>query len=88
MRRGVLRDLEQQRDQQVTGWLVHLQAAGLGHLARQKYRRLKVGPRTPASHFHVCVGFCLSFRLLCFASTLSSVAPRSCSVFVVLFSFL
>uniref|UniRef100_A0A3P9MEK1 Myosin motor domain-containing protein n=1 Tax=Oryzias latipes TaxID=8090 RepID=A0A3P9MEK1_ORYLA len=42
MRRGVLRDLEQQRDQQVTGWLVHLQAAGLGHLARQKYRRLKV----------------------------------------------
>ncbi|KAM9841620.1 unconventional myosin-XVIIIb [Aulostomus maculatus] len=42
MRRGVLRYLEQQRDQQVTGWLVHLQAACLGHLARQKYRRLKV----------------------------------------------
>ncbi|XP_029940284.1 unconventional myosin-XVIIIb [Salarias fasciatus] len=42
MKRGVLRYLEQQRDQQVTGWLVRLQAACLGHLARQKYRRLKV----------------------------------------------
>ncbi|RVE66165.1 hypothetical protein OJAV_G00123730 [Oryzias javanicus] len=42
MKRGVLRDLGQRRDQQVTGWLVHLQAACLGHLARQKYRRLKV----------------------------------------------
>ncbi|KAM9338480.1 unconventional myosin-XVIIIb isoform 2-T2 [Symphorus nematophorus] len=42
MKRGVLRYLEQQRDQQVTGWLVHLQAACLGHLARQKYRKLKV----------------------------------------------
>ncbi|XP_055010119.1 unconventional myosin-XVIIIb [Boleophthalmus pectinirostris] len=42
MRRGVLRYLEQQRDQQVTGWLVHLQAACLGHLARQRYRKLKV----------------------------------------------
>ncbi|XP_027137584.1 unconventional myosin-XVIIIb isoform X1 [Larimichthys crocea] len=42
MKRGVLRYLEQQRDQQVTGWLVHLQAAGMGHLARQKYRKLKV----------------------------------------------
>uniref|UniRef100_A0A3Q0RQE1 Myosin motor domain-containing protein n=1 Tax=Amphilophus citrinellus TaxID=61819 RepID=A0A3Q0RQE1_AMPCI len=42
MKRGVLRYLEQQREQQVTGWLVHLQAACLGHLARQKYRRLKV----------------------------------------------
>ncbi|TKS85080.1 Unconventional myosin-XVIIIb [Collichthys lucidus] len=41
MKRGVLRYLEQQRDQQVTGWLVHLQAAGMGHLARQKYRKLK-----------------------------------------------
>uniref|UniRef100_A0A3P8SGA8 Tc1-like transposase DDE domain-containing protein n=1 Tax=Amphiprion percula TaxID=161767 RepID=A0A3P8SGA8_AMPPE len=40
--RGVLRYLEQQRDQQVTGWLVHLQAACMGHLARQKYRKLKV----------------------------------------------
>ncbi|KAM6902590.1 unconventional myosin-XVIIIb isoform 1-T2 [Xenentodon cancila] len=42
MKRGVLRYLEQQREQQVTGWLVHLQAAGRGHLARQKYRKLKV----------------------------------------------
>ncbi|XP_070706302.1 unconventional myosin-XVIIIb-like [Pempheris klunzingeri] len=42
MKRGVLHYLEQQRDQQVTGWLVHLQAAGRGHLARQKYRKLKV----------------------------------------------
>ncbi|XP_041815696.1 unconventional myosin-XVIIIb-like isoform X2 [Chelmon rostratus] len=42
MKRGVLRYLEQQRDQQVTGWLVYLQAACLGHLARQKYRKLKV----------------------------------------------
>uniref|UniRef100_A0A8C4DC35 Myosin motor domain-containing protein n=1 Tax=Dicentrarchus labrax TaxID=13489 RepID=A0A8C4DC35_DICLA len=42
MKRGVLRYLEQQRDQQVTGWLVHLQASCMGHLARQKYRKLKV----------------------------------------------
>ncbi|XP_013876026.1 unconventional myosin-XVIIIb isoform X2 [Austrofundulus limnaeus] len=42
MKRGVLHYLEQQRDQQVTSWLVHLQAAGMGHLARQKYRKLKV----------------------------------------------
>uniref|UniRef100_A0A3Q3LZS0 Myosin motor domain-containing protein n=1 Tax=Labrus bergylta TaxID=56723 RepID=A0A3Q3LZS0_9LABR len=42
MKRGVLRYLEQQRDQQVTGWLLHLQASCLGHLARQKYRKLKV----------------------------------------------
>ncbi|XP_061590031.1 unconventional myosin-XVIIIb-like isoform X2 [Cololabis saira] len=42
MKRGVLRYLEQQREQQVTGWLVHLQASGRGHLARQKYRKLKV----------------------------------------------
>ncbi|XP_044030389.1 LOW QUALITY PROTEIN: unconventional myosin-XVIIIb-like [Siniperca chuatsi] len=42
MKRGVLHYLEQQRDQQVTGWLVHLQAACVGHLARQKYRKLKV----------------------------------------------
>ncbi|XP_072310328.1 unconventional myosin-XVIIIb-like isoform X2 [Eucyclogobius newberryi] len=42
MKRGVLRYLEQQRDQQVTGWLVHLQAACMGHLARQRYRKLKV----------------------------------------------
>ncbi|XP_075949816.1 unconventional myosin-XVIIIb [Anarhichas minor] len=42
MKRGMLRYLEQQRDQQVTGWLVHLQAASMAHLARQKYRKLKV----------------------------------------------
>nr|XP_019938041.1 PREDICTED: unconventional myosin-XVIIIb isoform X2 [Paralichthys olivaceus] len=42
MKRGVLRYLEQQRDQQVTGWLVYLQASCSGHLARQKYRKLKV----------------------------------------------
>ncbi|XP_026212502.1 unconventional myosin-XVIIIb isoform X1 [Anabas testudineus] len=42
MKRGVLQQLEQRRDQQVTGWLVHLQAACMGHLARQKYRKLKV----------------------------------------------
>ncbi|XP_028456905.1 unconventional myosin-XVIIIb isoform X1 [Perca flavescens] len=42
MKRGVLRYLEQQRDQQVTGWLVHLQAACVAHLARQRYRKLKV----------------------------------------------
>lgn len=45
MKRGVLRYLEQQRDRQVTGWLLHLQAACMAHLARQRYRRLKVsGP--------------------------------------------
>ncbi|XP_067339392.1 unconventional myosin-XVIIIb-like isoform X1 [Channa argus] len=42
MKRGMLQYLEQQRDQQVTGWLVYLQAACMGHLARQKYRKLKV----------------------------------------------
>ncbi|CAK6977438.1 PREDICTED: unconventional myosin-XVIIIb isoform X2 [Scomber scombrus] len=42
MKRGVLRYLEQQRDQQVTGWLVYLQASCMGHQARQKYRKLKV----------------------------------------------
>ncbi|CAL9682431.1 unnamed protein product [Knipowitschia caucasica] len=42
MKRGVLQYLEQQRDQQVTEWLVHLQAACVGHLARQRYRKLKV----------------------------------------------
>uniref|UniRef100_A0A3Q2Q8E1 Unconventional myosin-XVIIIb n=1 Tax=Fundulus heteroclitus TaxID=8078 RepID=A0A3Q2Q8E1_FUNHE len=42
MKRGVLQYLEQQRDQQVTGWLVYLQAACKGHLGRQKYRKLKV----------------------------------------------
>ncbi|XP_061703740.1 unconventional myosin-XVIIIb-like isoform X3 [Syngnathoides biaculeatus] len=42
MKRGVLAQLEAQRDLQVTGWLVHLQAACAGHLARHKYRTLKV----------------------------------------------
>uniref|UniRef100_H3D7U1 Myosin motor domain-containing protein n=1 Tax=Tetraodon nigroviridis TaxID=99883 RepID=H3D7U1_TETNG len=42
LKRGVLQYLEQQRDQQVTGWLVYLQASCRGHLARQKYRKLKV----------------------------------------------
>lgn len=42
MKRGVLQYLEQQRDRQVTGWLVYLQAACKGHLGRQKYRKLKV----------------------------------------------
>ncbi|TNM92062.1 hypothetical protein fugu_019074 [Takifugu bimaculatus] len=41
MKRGVLQYLEQQRDQQVTGWLVYLQASCRGHVARQKYRKLK-----------------------------------------------
>uniref|UniRef100_A0A3B4B8Y9 Myosin motor domain-containing protein n=1 Tax=Periophthalmus magnuspinnatus TaxID=409849 RepID=A0A3B4B8Y9_9GOBI len=52
MKRGVLRYLEQQRDQQVTGWLVHLQAACMGHLARQRYRKLKVGTSV---HCSICV---------------------------------
>ncbi|XP_077442138.1 unconventional myosin-XVIIIb [Vanacampus margaritifer] len=42
MKRGVLRQLEAWRDLQVTGWLVHLQAACVGHLARRKYRTLQV----------------------------------------------
>ncbi|XP_051906479.1 unconventional myosin-XVIIIb-like isoform X3 [Hippocampus zosterae] len=42
MKRGVLRHLEARRDLQVAGWLVHLQAACVGHLARHKYRTLKV----------------------------------------------
>ncbi|XP_039533240.1 unconventional myosin-XVIIIb-like [Pimephales promelas] len=42
MRRGVLRSLDQQRDQLLSGWLVQLQASCLGHLGRQKYRRMKV----------------------------------------------
>ncbi|XP_029921706.1 unconventional myosin-XVIIIb [Myripristis murdjan] len=42
MKRGVLCYLEQRRDQLVSGWLLQLQAACLGHLARQKYRKLKV----------------------------------------------
>uniref|UniRef100_A0A8C5A4H3 Myosin motor domain-containing protein n=1 Tax=Gadus morhua TaxID=8049 RepID=A0A8C5A4H3_GADMO len=42
MRRGVLQSLERLRDQLVSGWLLHFQASCTGHLARQKYRRLKV----------------------------------------------
>ncbi|XP_026130318.1 unconventional myosin-XVIIIb-like isoform X1 [Carassius auratus] len=42
MKRGVLRSLDQQRDQLLSGWLVQLQASSLGHLCRQKYRRMKV----------------------------------------------
>ncbi|XP_061656230.1 unconventional myosin-XVIIIb-like isoform X2 [Phyllopteryx taeniolatus] len=42
MKRGVLAHLEAQRDLRVTGWLVHLQASCAGHLARHKYRTLKV----------------------------------------------
>uniref|UniRef100_A0A8C1NJP3 Myosin XVIIIB n=1 Tax=Cyprinus carpio TaxID=7962 RepID=A0A8C1NJP3_CYPCA len=42
MKRDVLRSLDQQRDQLLSGWLVQLQAFCLGHLGRQKYRRLKV----------------------------------------------
>ncbi|XP_062339963.1 unconventional myosin-XVIIIb-like isoform X1 [Osmerus eperlanus] len=42
MKRGVLRYLEQLRDQLVSGWLIHLQAACMGHQARQRYRKLKV----------------------------------------------
>ncbi|KAI7793466.1 putative unconventional myosin-XVIIIb, partial [Triplophysa rosa] len=42
MKRGVLSSLDLQRDQLVSGWLVQLQASCLGHLGRQKYRRMKV----------------------------------------------
>ncbi|MCJ8742359.1 hypothetical protein PDJAM_G00081270 [Pangasius djambal] len=42
LKRGVLRSLDVQRDGLVNNWLVQMQAACLGHLARQKYRRLKV----------------------------------------------
>ncbi|XP_016343496.1 unconventional myosin-XVIIIb-like, partial [Sinocyclocheilus anshuiensis] len=42
MKRGVLKSLDQQRDQLLSGWLVQLQASCLGHLGRQKYRRMKV----------------------------------------------
>ncbi|KAK1800878.1 hypothetical protein P4O66_006054 [Electrophorus voltai] len=42
MKRGVLTSLARQRDALVSGWLGHLQAACLGHLARQRYRHLKV----------------------------------------------
>ncbi|KAK6316196.1 hypothetical protein J4Q44_G00137200 [Coregonus suidteri] len=42
MKRGVLKYLEQQRDKLVSVWLVQLQAACMGHLARQQYRKMKV----------------------------------------------
>ncbi|KAL0965272.1 hypothetical protein UPYG_G00279090 [Umbra pygmaea] len=42
MKRGVLSYLDQERDKLVSGWLVQLQAACLGHLARQYYRKIKV----------------------------------------------
>ncbi|XP_036832926.1 unconventional myosin-XVIIIb isoform X2 [Oncorhynchus mykiss] len=42
MKRGVLKYLDQQRDKLVSVWLVHLQAACLGHLARQQHRKMKV----------------------------------------------
>ncbi|KAI4890434.1 hypothetical protein NFI96_010803 [Prochilodus magdalenae] len=42
MKRGVLASLDVQRDGLVSSWLVQMQAACLGHLARQMYRRMKV----------------------------------------------
>ncbi|KAK3521819.1 hypothetical protein QTP70_018550 [Hemibagrus guttatus] len=42
LKRDVLRSLDVQRDGLVNNWLVQMQAACVGHLARQKYRRLKV----------------------------------------------
>ncbi|XP_041914327.1 unconventional myosin-XVIIIb-like isoform X1 [Alosa sapidissima] len=42
MKRGMLQYLEQQRDQLLSDWLVQLQACCEGHLARQRYRRMKV----------------------------------------------
>ncbi|KAL4609513.1 unconventional myosin-XVIIIb-like [Arapaima gigas] len=42
MKRGVLRFLEQERDQLVSSWLVQLQASCMGYLARQQYRCMKV----------------------------------------------
>ncbi|XP_062870725.1 unconventional myosin-XVIIIb-like isoform X2 [Trichomycterus rosablanca] len=42
MKRAVLRSLDVQRDDLVSSWLVQMQAACTGHLARQRYRRLKV----------------------------------------------
>ncbi|XP_016431831.1 unconventional myosin-XVIIIb-like [Sinocyclocheilus rhinocerous] len=42
MKRDVLRSLDQQRDQLLSSWLVQLQASCLGHMGRQKYRRMKV----------------------------------------------
>ncbi|KAM6984888.1 unconventional myosin-XVIIIb [Aplochiton taeniatus] len=42
MKRRTLGYLEQQRDQLVSGWLLHLQAACRGHQARHKFRKMKV----------------------------------------------
>ncbi|KAF4082136.1 hypothetical protein AMELA_G00148240 [Ameiurus melas] len=42
LKHGVLKLLDVQRDGLVNNWLVQMQAACLGHLARQRYRRLKV----------------------------------------------
>ncbi|XP_072515670.1 unconventional myosin-XVIIIb-like [Salminus brasiliensis] len=42
MKCGVLKYLDVQRDGLVSCWLVQMQAACLGHLARQRYRRMKV----------------------------------------------
>uniref|UniRef100_A0A4W5PJ96 Myosin motor domain-containing protein n=1 Tax=Hucho hucho TaxID=62062 RepID=A0A4W5PJ96_9TELE len=42
MKRGVLKYLDQQRDKLVSVWLVQLQAACMGHLARQQHRKMKV----------------------------------------------
>ncbi|XP_053542662.1 unconventional myosin-XVIIIb isoform X2 [Ictalurus punctatus] len=42
LKHGVLKLLVVQRDGLVNNWLVQMQAACLGHLARQRYRRLKV----------------------------------------------
>ncbi|XP_017549245.1 unconventional myosin-XVIIIb isoform X1 [Pygocentrus nattereri] len=42
MKRGVLRSLDMQRDGLVSSWLVQMQSACLGHLGRQRYRRMKV----------------------------------------------
>ncbi|XP_058268245.1 unconventional myosin-XVIIIb-like isoform X2 [Hemibagrus wyckioides] len=42
LKRGVLRSLDVQRDGLVKNWLVQMQAACVGHLARHRYRRLKV----------------------------------------------
>ncbi|XP_047660634.1 unconventional myosin-XVIIIb isoform X3 [Tachysurus fulvidraco] len=42
LKRGVLRLLNAQRDVLINNWLVEMQAACVGHLARQRYRCLKV----------------------------------------------
>ncbi|XP_049325011.1 unconventional myosin-XVIIIb-like [Astyanax mexicanus] len=42
MKCGVLKSLDVQREGLVSSWLVQMQASCLGHLARQRYRRMKV----------------------------------------------